>query len=302
MKTWIENNFAIVLLLGGVIGFFVPSMGDEVNNKIIVFLIGALVYFACPSIKRADLLDVDIFQVGLFTLIRFAIFPIVLFYLATMFIPNYAIGILLLSLMPSAMAVASLCMISGGKTALGISLTIIASILTPVLVPSVFAFLGHQVEVNEIGLFVTLVLVLFVPFIVYFYGTSRLQKHKKWVADFGKMASILTMAFLLLIILSSYKEQFLDNLDLLLKGGFIMFGLFFLFYLFGFVFSYFVPKDQRSTYILSSGAINNGLAIGLSFIYFSPETTFFIVISEIVWCLYVAAAQWYFSRRAAASI
>ena len=79
-----------------------------------------------------------------------------------------------------------------------------------------------------------------------------------------------------------------------------MFVLFFVFYLFGFVFSLFVPKDQRSTYIWASGAINNGLAIGLSFLYFSPEITFFIVISEIIWCLYVAAAQWWFSRSAAA--
>jgi predicted Na+-dependent transporter len=211
-------------------------------------------------------------------------------------VPQYAIGILLLSLMPAAIVVASLCMISGAKVALGISLTVISSILIPVVIPGIFSFLGHQVDVNEIALFFTLIMVIFFPFALYFFCATRLPKHKKWVEDNGKSLSVVLMSLVLFIIVSSYKTEFLNNIDILLEGTLIMFVLFFVFYLFGYAFSQFVAEEQRLTYIWASGAINNGLAIGLSFLYFSPETTFFVVISEVVWCAYVAATQWYFSK------
>lgn len=297
IRTLIENNFGWMLILGGLLGFVVPSLGDFANY-VIILLIAGLVYFACPSIKRDELLEVDIFQVGLFTLIRYAIFPIVLYFIAYSFIPDYAIGVLLLSLMPAAMAVASLSMISGGIASLGIAITVISSFLTPVIVPAMFSFLGYQVDVNEFALFFTLAFVVFAPFIIFFFGAGRIKAHKKWVLETGKASSIIIMALILLVVVSSYKETLLSNPAMLLEGSIVMFILFFVFYAFGFVFSKFVPQEQRPAYVYSSGAMNNGLAIGLSFIYFSPETTFFIVISEVVWCFYVAASQYYFTRRA----
>ena len=295
IKTWIEGNFALLLLLGAALGFFIPGFGSF-SEAIVIVLVASLVYFACPDIRREELFQVDIFQVGFFTLLRFAVFPLFLFYTANIFIPDYAEGILLLALMPAAIAIASLCSISGGKVALGIGLTMISSLLAPAFIPSIFSFLGHLVEVNVLGLFITLTLVVFVPMVLYFVLTRPVKPLQVWVEDKGKAASIITMALVLLVVISSYKDQFWHDLPHLYEGFFIMMGLFFLFYLFGVLFSYFVPKDQRSTYIYASGAINNGLAIGLSFLYFSAETTFFIVLSEIIWCFYVAAAQWYFSR------
>ncbi len=287
------------MLLGGLLGFFIPSF-DDTANYIIIFLIAGLVYFACPSVKKNELINIDIFQVGVFSFLRYAIFPIVLYYITLQTFPEYAIGVLLLSLMPAAMAVASLAMISGGKPSLGISITVISSFLAPAIVPAMFGFLGHQVDVNEFALFLTLAVVVFTPFIIYFYGTSRIESHKKWVMNVGKAGSIIFMALILLVVVSSYKGQLLSDYPLLIKGMGVMFVLFGLFYAFGFVFSYFLPKEQRAAYVYSSGAINNGLAIGLSFIYFSPETTFFVAISEIVWCVYVAATQWYFTKQSKA--
>lgn len=296
MKAWIENNFGWVLILGGLIGFAVPSIGDSANY-IIILLVASLVYFACPSVKCEELLNVDIFQIGVFSLLRYAIFPIVLYYIALMIVPDYAIGVLLLSLMPAAMAVASLSMISGGRPSLAIAITVISSFLVPAIVPAMFAFLGHQVDVNEFALFFTLAFVVFAPFAMYFYGLGRIKAHRNWVKDKGKAGSIIGVALILLVVVSSYKQTLLSNPSPLLEGTIIMTVLFALYYAFGFIFSSFMPKDQEVAYVYSSGAINNGLAIGLSFIYFSPETTFFIVISEIVWCVYVAATQWYFTRK-----
>lgn len=296
IKTFIENNFAFSLIIAVIAGLFLPGLGEHSNNIIIV-LIAALVFFSCPEIKRADLLSVDIFQVGLFSVIRFAVFPIVLFYITQEIVPQYAEGILLLALMPAAIAVASLCSISGGKVALGLSLTIISSILVPVFVPSIFSFLGRFVEVNTVGLFITLMSVVFVPFIIYFGLVVRVRPVKSWVVRNTKFMPIIIMSLVLFVVVASNKEQFLSNINVLFEGGVVMTVTFFLFYLFGIVFSFFVPEEQRSTYIFASGATNNGLAIGLAFLYFSTPTVFFVVISELVWCIYVAVFQQYFVRQ-----
>jgi BASS family bile acid:Na+ symporter len=296
IKATIENNFPIILILGAVLGFFIPSPGAHADMAIILLLAGQ-VLLASASIKRDDLGEIDIFQVGLFSLLRYAIFPIFLYYVSTVLWPDYAIGVLLLALMPAAIVVASLCSISHGKTALGISLTVFSSVLITAFIPAVFSFLGYVVEVNILKLFITLVVVLFVPIATYFVVIENVKPAKKFVLSWGKAISVISIALVLMIIMASYKDQFIEDWEALIKGTLIMFVLFFFFYLFGFVFSIFVPKDQRSAYIYASGAMNNGLAIGLAFLYFSPQTTFFIVISELVWCIYVPAAQWYFMRQ-----
>lgn len=296
IKNFIENNFAVSLLVAAILALFLPGFG-KYSNDIVIFLIAGLVFFASPQVKRDELLSVDIFQVGLFTVLRFAVFPIILFYIAQAIVPEYAEGILLLALMPAAMAVTSLCSISGSKVALGLSLTVISSVLVPVFVPSIFSFLGRFVEINVFGLFATLMMVIFVPFIIYFGIINKIQPIKNWVISNTKLMPILLMSLVLFIVISANKEQFLDNVDLLITGSIVMMVVFGLFYLFGIVFSFFVPQDQRGSYVFASGAINNGLAIGLSFLYFSPHTVFFVVISEIVWCVYVAVAQWFFSRK-----
>ena len=170
IKNFIENNFSLLLLVGFIAGFFTPSLG-EISDEIVIFLIAVLIFLSCADINTKDFFNVDVFQIGLFTLLRFAVFPLVLFYLAYLLVPQYAIGVLLLSLMPAGMAVASLCSMSKAPNSvpIGLSLTIISSLLAPFFIPAVYSFLGQTLEVDVLGLFITLSLVVFVPIILYLY-------------------------------------------------------------------------------------------------------------------------------------
>jgi BASS family bile acid:Na+ symporter len=167
IRQTIENNFSLLLLIGLVVGLFLPSFG-EFSDEIVIFLTALLIFLSCADIEPRDFIKVDIFQIGLFTLARFAVFPLVLFYLAQQFVPEFAIGVLLLALMPAGVAVASLCSMSKANVSLGLSLTIISSLLAPAFIPSVFSFLGQVVAVDVAGLFTTLMLVVIVPIVLYF--------------------------------------------------------------------------------------------------------------------------------------
>ena len=136
MKNIIERNFSLLLIIGVIIGFFMPSFGENAD-EIVIFLTATLIFLACADIKPVDFFNIDVFQVGLFTLIRFAMFPLLLFFGATAFAPDFAIGILLMALMPAGVAVASLCSMSGASVVIGLSLTIMSSLLAPAFIPSV---------------------------------------------------------------------------------------------------------------------------------------------------------------------
>lgn len=296
IRKFIEGNFSLLLLVGVILGFFVPKFG-AFADELVIFLTAVLIFLSCAEIKPVDFLKMDIFQIGIFVVLRFAVFPLMLFFLAYQFIPEYAVGVLLLSLMPAGVAVASLCSMSHAKVVLGLGLTIISSLLAPAIIPAAFSFLGKFVEVDIFDLFLVLSGVVFLPIGLYFGLFNRSEQMSGVIRKYNKAGSVLILSFILVIVIAAQKEALLNDISTIVYGMIIMTVLFISVYAFGFIYALFVPKDDRVAYILSSGAMNNSLAVGLAFAYFDPKISIFIVLSEIVWSFCVAVAQWYFSKR-----
>lgn len=297
IRKFIEGNFSLLLLLGVIIGFFVPKFGSFADELVIV-LTAVLIFLSCADIKPVDFFKIDVFQVGIFVVLRFAVFPLVLFFLAYKFAPEYAVGILLLGLMPAGVAVASLCSMSHAKVVLGLGLTIISSLLAPAIIPAAFSFLGKFVEVDIFDLFLVLTGVVFLPVGLYFGLFNRSEKISGLIRKYNKAGSVLILSFILVIVIAAQKDALLNDVSTIVYGLIVMTIFFVVVYGFGFIYAMFMPKEDKVAYILSSGAMNNSLAVGLAFAYFDPTTSLFIVLSEIVWSVCVALAQWYFSKRA----
>lgn len=296
IKTVIENNFSILLILGAISGFFLPSFGSY-SDEIVILFTAILIFMSCANIDPPDFLKIDVFQISLFTLVRYAIFPLVLFYVVHSFLPEYSIGILLLALMPAGVTVSAFCSMAGANVALGLSLTVISSLLAPFFIPGVFSFLGQVVSVDVWGLFLTLVCVVFVPIGLYFGVARRSKILEEKVRRYNKSTSIILLSLILLIVVATQKDEFLADIQSIYIGLIVMTAVIGLFYLVGIAYAYFVPKGQKIPYILASGAMNNSLAVGLAFAYFDARVTLFIVLSEIVWSAYVAITQWILSKR-----
>lgn len=99
IKNIIERNFSSVLLLGALAGFFVPGFGEGAD-KIVIILTAILIFISCSDIEPNDFFKTDIFNMGVFTLLRFMVLPLILFAVFQILFPEYAIGALLLALMP----------------------------------------------------------------------------------------------------------------------------------------------------------------------------------------------------------
>lgn len=298
IKIFVENNFSLLLLIGFLLGFVAPDVGD-IADEIAIILTAALIFLSCADIKPVDFLKIDVFQVALFTVVRFAVFPLLCFFAVKNFFPEFSVGTLLLLLMPAGVAVASLCSMSKANVALGLGLTIISSLLAPAIIPGVFSFLGQYVQVDISKLFMTLILVVFVPIGLYFFGAARIAPVDKLIKSYNKSAAVVILSLILMVVIAAQREEFLEDLGLIFTGFWVMVAIIGACYLFGIAYSFFVDgKADKRSYIISSGAMNNSLAVGLAFAYFDVTTSLFIVLSEVVWSIYVALAQWIFSKRA----
>jgi len=296
IKNLIDNNFSLLLILGAISGFFLPSLG-EFADEVVIVLTAFLIFLSCSDIDKKAFFEIDIFHMGVFTMLRFAVFPLVLFYLVRAFLPEFSTGILLLALMPAGVAVASLCSMSKANVVIGLSLTIVTSLLAPFVIPAVYSFLGQTVNVNVWNLFLTLIYVVLLPIVLYFFVFDKIKPVKKIIKDYNKTTAILFLSIILAIVIAAQREEIFSNIDLIVKGLFVMTGVYGIFYAFGIAYSFFLQKEEKIPYILASGANNNSLAVGLSFAYFDPLTSLFMVLSEVIWSFYVAAAQYIFSRR-----
>jgi len=296
IKLIIEKNLSLLLLLGVVLGFFIPSFGSAAD-EIVIFLTAALIFISCSDIEPKNFFKTDIFEQGLFVLTRFMVFPLVLYMIAKIIVPEFAMGVLLLSLMPAGVAVASLCSMSRGGVILGLSLTIISSLLTPLTIPAMFSFIGVQVNVNSVDLFCVLMLIVVLPVFIYLLIIRQLKTVHKKIKSHNKTLPVLILAMILAIVVASQKHELLNNPSVVYYGFLIMVFLFALYYLFGIAYSKFVKQSDQISYIFGSGAMNNSLAVGLAFAYFDSNTIIFIVLSEVVWSIYIAGAQYYFSKK-----
>lgn len=171
------------------------------------------------------------------------------------------------------------------------------SFMAPFIIPAVFSFLGHQVNVDIWGLFTTLVLIVVIPIVLYFTVIRRLQSVHRLVKRHNKVIPTLILGFILTIVIASQKDTLIEDIHIVYVSMILLTVLFAVLYGFGYVFTFFVPKADKVSYIFASGAMNNSLAVGLAFAYFDSITVIFIVLSEVVWTICVAVGQNIFSRR-----
>jgi BASS family bile acid:Na+ symporter len=290
MRIWIENNFNAVIAIAFVVGMFAPGL-DLVPVSAVIAMTGILIFFACSKIRPEDFLAFDAFHVGVFSIVRFLLFPIALYYVSLPVVPDLAPGVLLLSLMPAGVAVSALCAISGGNVALGLSLTLITSVLAPVLVPAAFTFVGEGVNINVWDLFMTLLLIVMIPVLVYFLGAIRVRPVRQWVEQNTRFFSVLLLALIMGLVVAQKRDVLLDDPMFVLSSIGILGVLFTLYYLFGFLVSFKADRPRQIAVTYASGAINNALAITLAYVYFPAKVALFMVLSEIVWIAAIAGYQ-----------
>ncbi|WP_370277751.1 bile acid:sodium symporter family protein [Pontibacterium sp.] len=296
MKKFIERNFNLVLFLSLIVGMTVPGI-EHVPNFVVSVLLGIIVFFLCSKISLSEIKAISVKEVSAFYLARFIALPVGMFYLANLVVPQYAVGILLLALMPAGISTPVFVSTQKGNVSLAFLLMLASSLLAPVVVPMVFALSHSDTEIELLGIFYTLTSVILVPFAAYFALTSVRPQVKPFIERNNAFVSVVFLGIIIAVVISKQREEFLSSYNAFAVVVAILSLMFLLFYVFGWLFTGRQGKRaDKVCYSFSSGANNTAVGINLALVYFSADTIFFMVLSELTWVLAIPAFNFVLRR------
>lgn len=296
VRCWAENNFNWILLSAFFFGLVVPGL-EHVHKDFVVYGTGLVIFLACSRLSLKEMESVDLFNIAGFSFLRFMALPFVAYGAVSLLYPDLAIGAFLLMLMPAGVTITVLAAVTGGNVALGLALTLVSSLLAPPVVTSAFAMLGYMVEIDLVGMFQTLCIIVFLPIALYFLVVRRIEPLKAPIRENSKFISIVMMVAMTSVIVAQTKEVFFEDPLVLLDSVLVLSGLFALSYAAGWFLSFRSALPERITYAYGSGAMNNNLGIALAYVYFDEKIALFMVLSEIVWVVAMSFFQTWLKRR-----
>ena len=212
------------------------------------------------------------------------IIPIFFFFSISIFNPDLAIGILLLTAMPAGVSTPALTDIVKGNVTLSMSLAIVSQMISPFTVPLLFWLINlHSQSVDKLMMLKDMAIIVFLPMIIsqlikkYFPLTIKKTQHL-----FTSLNVLLLFTFVYLAI-SSQRDYILENPVGMVWKIAVLYMVFILLHIIGYMICFKQKKENRIAVAIGAAYMNNGMAIVLAASYFKPEVLVLMVLSELPW-------------------
>ncbi len=296
IRTFIETHFGALLLLAFVLGLTVPGI-EATPKNVILLLQATIILFACSKIRIADFRDFRARDVGGFYILRFILLPILMFYLAAIFAPDYKYALLLLGTMPCGATLPAMMSILGGNPALGLTATTISGLLSPFVVSVIFAMFSTMgLKLDIYGMFQTLFIVIFCPVLLYFGLLRRFEPLKLKMRENASMMAIVLIFGVIMIVVAYQRERFFQEPWFFTEAFIVGTIAYFIYYAMGWFLFKNRDRSTRISYSLMGGNNNIALGISLAALYFPEKEMFILVVWEILWIMGVTLFQLYVKR------
>ena len=280
---FIANQLAVLTLLGALLGYFYPSAflvftTPLLGMKVVLWMF-AITMFALGLVLDTDDLKTTVQQPGkiaLGLLTQYTVMPALAVLAVTLgdLPPAIALGLIIVGCAPGAMASNVIVYLAGGALAFSITLTFVATLLAPLLTPTLVQWLGHAYfEIPFFGLMLTIAKILVIPLLFGMLVRRTLikQQHMPWIQAIAPA----TGAIAIVIICS---QAVAANQERIAQMGAQIFAWVVAINLAGYIAGWFLGKlyrfepAQRITLSIEIGMQNAGLGVALALAHFSAET------------------------------
>ncbi len=285
------ESYVFILLLSLTLGLLLPQYTIFLAPYGTFFL-GIIFFLSALKIDLKEFLKYlkDTKMVVAVNFMMLIGLPVIVYYAMLLIYPDLAVAFLLLAAMPAGMTSPLLSEICGGKQSLALVLTISTSLLAPFTVPLMVGLLaGATVQVDTLGMFLSLVKVIFVPFIL--ANIVKYFWHHKIKATYFTFKPISTVLLGLLImgIVAKQAETILGGLNVtFLIEVAALFVLFAFFHVVGYYTVWWRKRDDRVTITICLTYLNFTLAIYLAGKFFNdPKIVVPVVLSVLPWSLLI---------------
>lgn len=287
---FIEKYFWIFLIAGIVLGLNFPMYNELLMQLFEPLLMTMLLLVFLKSDLVHILREIKNYKLMLYLVCAYMIIiPVLFFFIIDIFSHKLAIGILLLTAMPSAVALPALADIVKGNTALSTSITILTSIIAPFTIPILFGFLNFDnLAINPWEIFKDLTIIIFIPMVLSqvirkkFTPTIHKKKH------LFTSINILLLSLMVYIVMGSIRDVvIIDSIDIIMQIVFL-YIIFSLLHVIGYFMAYKQNNQNKITISIGAAYMNNSLAIVLAAKYFDPYILVLMVLSDLPWTTMLA--------------
>lgn len=270
-------SFTIWILSAVVASMFYPQyftiIGGFNTKNLIIPLMQIIMFGMGTTISLQDFINVARMPKAVISgvIAQFTIMPLVGFTLAMILQkyfgtpPEIAAGVVLIGCSPCGLASDVMNFIAGNNLALSITLTSTATFLAPFVTPLLMkVFAGTMVDIDTIGMMLTIVKIIVLPVILGQIYRKFLHGKMEWLDKLLPKLSMFGIAIIITVITAAGRDSLLKVGLLLIVAAIIHNGL-------GYFFGYWMSRivfrlDKRScrTIAIEVGLQNGGLASGIA--------------------------------------
>lgn len=300
------NDFTllIVIFLSAAVAIFFPDLCAPLQPYPLYFMM-FLMFFSFLRINFDSLMDTSLSSLKrMFVLVLFklAILPAVLYWMASVVVPDFAIPVLLLSGISTGVVAPFIANLLDTDVAPVLRMVIITSALAPFTLPILVKTLaGTEVHIPLELMVKLLAMVIFIPMSAVIIARRFFMEALENVLQFHFPISLVIFAAINLGVFSKYSHFFFQDPSVLLLCIGVAYGLSAIYYFVGFLL---VGKESSSDRLaagVSFAIVNNVLVIVFSSHFFGPLSPtlaamymfpFFTMVVPIK--ILVSRSKWFF--------
>lgn len=273
IATWIAANITIVVVAVSALALFVPDSFLWIGTSAITPMLGVVMFGMGLTLKPQDFKPVVMHpkEIIIGELAQFIVMPSVAWILCKVLsLPtDLALGVILVGCCPGGTASNVICYLAKGDVALSVAMTGVSTLLAPVVTPSLVLLLaGQSVNVDVMGMFLSIVQVVIVPIVLGLVVNHYFGQVTRRVVPLLPMISTLAIAAIIGVIVS-HNAQNIVSCSLLVAVAVILHNTL------GFALGYVgasvmgLPLSKRTAISIEVGMQNSGLATSLAATHFA---------------------------------
>lgn len=273
LSSFVSANITLIVLLVTGVALWLPDSFMWIGTASITPMLGVVMFGMGLTLKPGDFKPVlmrpkDII-IGEFA--QFIVMPLVAWMLCRILdLPaELALGVILVGCCPGGTASNVICYLANGDIALSVAMTGVSTLLAPLVTPAlVYMLAGEEVNVDVIGMFLSIVEVVIIPILLGFIVNRYLGRFTEKVTPLLPLVSTIAIAVIIGIVVSHNSANIL-SCSLLVGVAVILHNIL------GLVLGYMagrmmgLPHSKRTAIAIEVGMQNSGLATSLAATHFA---------------------------------
>lgn len=283
---FIEKFYWLFLTIGVTLGLILP-FDNVISSRLIKPLLMLLMF---AVFLKSDITEVlrrmkNIKQMTFFVFMYMVAIPAAFFFSIFYFNRQLAVAALLLVSMPTAMAAPVITDILKGNKELAASMALLTSFVAPFTIPLLFWWLGNKVvHVNTQALLTDIFFFIFIPLLLSLLFKRFFRKRVEQNLFLISPINILLLSIVVFFVMSAHRDVLFDETILgLLEKLLYVYLIFIALYAVGYLMGFKENNTGKIATAVNAAYMNNGMAIVIAALYFSPYVLTIAVLSELPW-------------------